>query len=88
MDKVSECSFCDNIALQAHDSGSFSQCPKCGFIGWWLLDPVRPGQGRGYKCVNCGRQTLHNLVPVPGTNNVVMFRCSTCLYAGVGPTPE
>jgi hypothetical protein len=88
MPKGSKCSFCNQLTLHIDVSESFRKCATCGFVGWRLLDPVRPGSGKGYRCVNCGKQTLHYLELVPDTNNVAMFRCSTCLYAGVRPNHQ
>ena len=87
MAKGSKCSFCSELTLHVHESESFSECSNCGFIGWRVGTLVYPGPGMGVKCVNCRKQTLHFLTEL-ADNKVEMFRCSTCLYAGVRPIPE
>ena len=84
MPKGSKCSFCNQLTLHIDVSESFRKCATCGFVGWRVGDPIRPGKGKGKRCVNCGKQTLQLLAEVDGTN-VGMYRCSTCLYAGVKP---
>ena len=59
-----KCPFCDTLTLHLDKSESFRKCSDCEFVGWWLTDPVKPGQGRGRKCVNCHR--FHNALPYRG----------------------
>ena len=87
MPRGSKCSFCNQFKLHLDGSESFSECSNCGFVGWRVGDPVYPGQGKGFRCTNCQKQTLHFLMKVEDTD-VEMFRCSTCLYAGVRPTSQ
>ena len=85
MPRGSKCSFCNELKFHLDDeTESFSQCSNCGFVGWGVGDPVKPGQGRGFRCINCQKPTFHFLAKV--TDKVVeMFRCSVCRYAGVRP---
>ena len=66
-----------------HNKGSHHACNQCDFIGWGWNQPVtKVGSGRGVKCPNCNKQTLHTIVgPQHGMS---IFRCSICDYAGVG----
>ena len=84
MPKGSKCSFCGELTFHVDNSESFSECSTCGFVGWRVGAPVYPGKGKGFRCVNCGKHTLHFLAEV---TDVEMFRCSICQYAGVRPTP-
>ena len=86
MAKGKKCSFCSALTLHDDDSESFSECSNCGFVGWGVGAPVEPGKGKGSRCINCKKQTLHSLTMVADTG-VEMFRCSICRYAGVRPTP-
>lgn len=82
-----KCTFCNRLTLRVDDaSKSYSECSNCGFVGWAPLDPVNPGSGKGYRCVNCGKHTLHEMTNVPDSD-VAMYRCSTCSYAGVRHVP-
>ena len=85
MPKGKKCSFCDKFMLHIVEPEGFSRCSNCGFVGWWTGDRVRPGSGMGFKCINCKKNTLHFLATVEESKKVAMFRCSTCLYAGVRP---
>ena len=85
MAKGSKCPFCGELTL--HDSGSLSECSTCRFVGWQVGHPVYPGSGKGFRCVTCSKQTLHYLINVADAD-VEVFRCSTCLYAGVRPASE
>ena len=87
MPKGSKCSFCNTLTLHLDESESFSTCSVCGFVGWRVGAPVSPGQGMGFKCLNCRKQTLHSLTSV-SNSGVKVFRCSVCLYAGVRPSLE
>ena len=78
----SKCPYCWNQTLHIEDTGSFSECSSCGFVGWRVGAPVHPGPGKGLRCVNCQKATLHFLTRVADTTTEV-YRCSTCLYAGV-----
>ena len=78
-----KCPFCGELTL--HGDASM-ECSNCGFIGWQLIAPVNPGKGKGNKCVNCKKQTLHSLKSV-ADRGVEIMRCSVCLYAGVRPIP-
>ena len=82
MPRGNKCPFCGTLTLHIDGSGSFRKCSDCKFVGWWLTDPVSPGKGKGYTCVNCHRSTLHSLAEVAG---VEMLRCSFCLYSGIRP---
>ena len=76
------CPSCDTLTIHLDkESESFSKCSNCGFVGWRIIDPVKPGKGKGNKCVNCRKSTLHYLTTLEGVD---MFRCSVCLYAGIG----
>ena len=87
MPKGSKCSFCGELTLHVDSSESFRECSTCGFAGWKVGDPVYPGKRKGFKCVNCQKQTLHPLTMVADTG-VQMFRCSVCFFAGVKPPPK
>ena len=84
MPRGRKCPFCGELTL--HDD-ALMECSNCGFIGWQVFSPVNPGPGKGYKCVNCGKSTLHSLKSV-ADKNVEILRCSVCMYAGVRPTTE
>ena len=74
-----KCPFCKRFLLHIKAEGSYRECDNCGFVGWWLADPVKPGQGLGYKCANCQKSTLHYF---DTKADLEIFRCSKCLYSG------
>ena len=82
-----KCPACWNQTLHVEEAGSFSECSSCRFIGWSVGAPVHPGSGMGLRCVNCQKATLHSLARV-GDTHVEIFRCSTCLYAGIKETQQ
>ncbi len=84
MPRGKKCPFCDRLTLRGD---ALMECSICGFVGWRVTAPVNPGKGRGYKCVNCKKQTLHSLQNVKDTD-VEILRCSVCQYAGVRPTTQ
>ena len=82
MPRGNKCPFCNTLTLHVNDSRSFRERSSCGFVGWRLTAPVKPGPGKGKRCVNCRKSTLHSLTD---TGGFAVFRCSTCLYAGTRP---
>ena len=48
-----KCPFCGRLKMQVDSSKSFRQCSGCGFVGWRITAPVKPGSGMGYTCPNC-----------------------------------
>lgn len=67
-----------------HDNGSVSVCKTCSAVGWsWRKEVSHTGKGRGNKCPNCEKQTLHK-VGVLGAGQVIR-RCGTCDYSLIAP---
>lgn len=65
-----------------HNKGSYRQCSRCGYVGWpWSHAPTGVGSGRGNRCPQCDKLTLHDIVEVPG--KYMARRCTTCNYVSI-----
>lgn len=72
----STCPSCNQRTF--YDNGSVKQCTQCNATGWGWNKGIEPGQGRGQKCTNCAKMTLH---AVANLGNYTIRRCSTCDYS-------
>jgi uncharacterized Zn finger protein len=80
--KGAKCPHCGK--LQFHDQNSHRQCSNCGYIGWsWRQAVGGVGKGKGNYCANCGNQTLHKIVELPG--GMAVRRCGVCDFSGIEP---
>jgi len=80
--KGSKCPHCNNNTW--HDSGSYSSCATCGYIGWsWHTQAQAKGKGKGNSCSSCDRQTLHEMFTLPTGQKV--RRCATCNFCAIEP---
>lgn len=61
-----------------YNNGAVKQCTQCHATGWGWNHVVEPGQGKGQKCPNCTKQTLHSVAEVGA---LTVRRCSTCDYS-------
>jgi DNA-directed RNA polymerase subunit RPC12/RpoP len=72
---------CPNCGIQKGEhNGSHIYCPDCEAIFWDLNDSsFENGKGKGNKCHNCGKFTLHNINDIESDSDIIkIYRCSTC----------
>ncbi len=67
-----------------HNEGAFNKCSNCDSVGWALNHPVGPlGKGKGYKCPNCKKATLHDVEIIE--DKFLARRCTICNYTLIQP---
>jgi|CXWL01.1.fsa_nt_gi DNA-directed RNA polymerase subunit RPC12/RpoP len=83
MSRGYKCPTCSEMK-GAYENGHYVCGNKsCGAIWWGTFDKPSAGEPRkGYKCHQCGKQTVH---PMGVLNKVALWRCSTCGAAQLEP---
>lgn len=71
-----KCPICEERTY--HDNENHFSCSHCKSIGWPTHKAVvGVGKGRGLRCPNCMKLTLHDIAVV---EKITIRRCKVCNY--------